>query len=67
MFHRPPRPEDNVHNIICEKGIKVLLKNKVIGALLTKAAWSLRVFFIFWLNSHLGCGGSPCILTCPGF
>ena len=31
MFHRPPRPEDNVHNIICGKGIKVLLKNKVIG------------------------------------
>ena len=31
MFHRPPRPEDSVHNIVCGKGIKVLLKNKVIG------------------------------------
>ena len=24
MFQRPPRPEDNVHNIICGKG---MLKN----------------------------------------
>ena len=40
MFHRPPKSEDNVHNIVCGKGIKVLLKNKVIGASLTKAAWS---------------------------
>ena len=31
MFHRPPRPEDNVYNIICEKGIKVLLKIKLLG------------------------------------
>ena len=59
MFHRPPRPEDNVYNIICGKGIKVLLKNKVSGASFTEAAWSPRVFFIFWLNSHLGRGGSP--------
>ena len=22
---------------------------------------------LFWLNSHLEHGGSPCILTCPGF
>ena len=22
MFHRPPRPEDNVHNIICGKGMQ---------------------------------------------
>ena len=63
MFHRPPRPEDNVHNIVGGKGTKVLLKNKVIGASLTEAAWSPRVFFIFWLNSHLGSGGSPCLLT----
>ena len=31
MFHRPPRPEDNVHNIICGKGIKVLFENKALG------------------------------------
>ena len=31
MFHRPPRPEDNAHNIICGKGIKVLLKIKLLG------------------------------------
>ena len=67
MFHRPPRPEDNVHNIVGGKGTKVLLKNKVIGASLTEAAWSPRVFFIFWLNPYLGHGGSPCLLTCPGF
>ena len=31
MFHRPPSPEDNAHNIICGKGIKVLLKIKLLG------------------------------------
>ena len=31
MFHRPPRPEDNEHNIICGKGIKVLLKIKLLA------------------------------------
>ena len=31
MFHRPPRTEDNIHNIICGKGIKVLLKIKLWG------------------------------------
>ena len=25
------------------------------------------LYSIFWLNSHLGYGGSPCLLTCPGF
>ena len=31
MFHRPPRPEDNVHCIICGKCIKVILKIKLLG------------------------------------
>ena len=31
MFHRPSSPEDNVHNIICGKGIKVFLKNSYWG------------------------------------
>ena len=39
------------------------------GAVIGKTGFP-RVFFsysIFWLNSHLGHGGSPCLLTCRGF
>ena len=31
MFHKPPRPEDNIHNIICGKGIKSFKNNKALG------------------------------------
>ena len=45
MFHRPPRPEDNVHNIICGKCIKVLLKIKLLGLAHRNSLVSLRQSF----------------------
>ena len=46
MFHRPPRPEDNVHNIICGKGIKVSFENKSNRPHLKKLGHPVSLFFL---------------------
>ena len=73
MFHRPPRPEDNTHNIICGKGIKVLLENLKKKWASLKEAWSPLVFFslsyfLFQADpSKRKHGGSLRSLICLGF
>ena len=74
MFHRPPRPEDNVH-IICGKGIKVLFENKSNGPHSKKLGHpvSLSLFFFLSLSYSLVQAdplehrGSLCSLICLGF
>ena len=34
---------------------------------LVSPQWVFSHSLLFWLNSHLERGGSPCMLICPGF
>ena len=73
MFHRSPRPKDIVHNIICEKDIKVLFKNKAMWSCSPKQL-GLPVSIIlslpltlFFQADPLEHRGSLRSLICPGF
>ena len=70
MFHRPPRPEDNVH-IICGKGIKVLFENKSNGPHSKKLGHPVSFLFLSLLLSFsgwsLGAWRLPVFTYLPGF
>ena len=51
---------------MCNKRYISKPENKENGSVSGKTDSPVSFFLFFWLNSHLECGGSPCLLTCPG-